>query len=96
MRSPSITLSAALLSAVTFAVPHASAQGKRVALLDGPIADKYIGGMTRSFLERAKADGLDVSVVQSPFDPALQSQQLDDAIAKKVEAEQQAPRPDVF
>jgi ABC-type sugar transport system substrate-binding protein len=86
MRSPAITLSAALLSVVTLAVPHASAQGKRVALLDGPIADKYIGGMTRSFLERAKADGLDVSVVQSPFDPALQSQQLDDAIAKKVDA----------
>jgi ribose transport system substrate-binding protein len=76
-----------LTAAITSMPPQAMAEGaKRVAFLDGPIADKYIGGMTRSFTETAKADGLDVSVVQSPFDPALQAQQLDDAIAKKVDA----------
>jgi ribose transport system substrate-binding protein len=69
------------------AAPQASAEGgKRVAFLDGPIADKYIGGMTNSFNATAKAAGLEVSVVQSPFDPALQAQQLDDAIAKKADA----------
>jgi ribose transport system substrate-binding protein len=72
---------------VALAAPQASAQGgKRVAFLDGPIADKYIGGMTRSFTETAKSDGFNVSVVQSPFDPALQAQQLDDAIARKPDA----------
>jgi ABC-type sugar transport system substrate-binding protein len=83
MRS-TIALCAGLIAAVALAAPQASAQGgKRVAFLDGPIADKYIGGMTRSFNDTAKAAGLEVSVVQSPFDPALQAQQLDDAIAKK-------------
>ncbi len=87
MRSPTIPLCAALAAAITLAAPYASAQAaKRVAFLDGPIADKYIGGLTRSFTETAKAAGLDVSVVQSPFDPALQAQQMDDAIAKKVDA----------
>lgn len=87
MRSRFIAICAGFAAAATLAAPHASAQsGKRVAFLDGPIADKYIGGLTRSFTERAKANGLDVSVVQSPFDPALQAQQMDDAIAKKVDA----------
>ena len=87
MRSRTIAFCAGLTAAIGLAAPQAMAEGgKRVAFLDGPIADKYIGGMTRSFTETAKANGLDVSVVQSPFDPALQAQQLDDAIAKKVDA----------
>ena len=87
MRSRSIAFCAGLVAATALAAPHASAEGgKRVAFLDGPVADKYVGGLTRSFTETAKAAGLDVSVVQSPFDPALQAQQMDDAIAKKVDA----------
>jgi ribose transport system substrate-binding protein len=87
MGSRTIAFCAGLTAAVALAAPHASAQqGKRVAFLDGPIADKYVGGLTRSFTDTAKAAGLDVAVVQSPFDPALQAQQLDDAIAKKVDA----------
>jgi ribose transport system substrate-binding protein len=86
MRSPTIAFCSALAAALALAAPHASAQGaKHIAFLDGPIADKYIGGMTRSFDETAKAAGLEVSVVQSPFDPALQAQQMDDAIAKKAD-----------
>ena len=82
-----IAACAVLATAVGLAAPHAlAADAKRVAFLDGPIADKYIGGLTRSFTETAKAAGLDVAVVQSPFDPALQAQQMDDAIAKKVDA----------
>ena len=73
-------------AAALLAPQYAAAQAKRVAFLDGPVADKYVGGLTRSFTETAKADGLEVSVVQSPFDPALQAQQMDDAIAKKVDA----------
>jgi ABC-type sugar transport system substrate-binding protein len=87
MKSHIIALGAGLLGALAVAAPHAWAEGgKRVAFLDGPLADKYIGGMTRSFNETAKAAGLQVSVVQSPFDPALQAQQMDDAIAKKADA----------
>ena len=86
MQSRTIAVCVALAAATLLAPQHASAQAKQVVFLDGPIADKFIGGLTRSFTETAKANGLDVSVVQSPFDPALQAQQMDDAIAKKVDA----------
>jgi ribose transport system substrate-binding protein len=87
MKSRTIAFFVGLTAAVGLVAPQAWAEGgKRVAFLDGPTADKYVGGLTRSFTETAKANGLDVSVVQSPFDPALQAQQMDDAIAKKVDA----------
>ncbi len=87
MKKHTVTLCAGLTAACALLGSQAWAEGgKRVAFLDGPVADKYIGGMTRSFTDTAKAAGLDVSVVQSPFDPALQAQQLDDAVAKKVDA----------
>jgi hypothetical protein len=74
MKSQTIAFCIGLAAALGLAAPQAWAEGgKRVAFLDGPIADKYIGGMTRSFTETAKANGLEVSVVQSPFDPALSS-----------------------
>jgi ribose transport system substrate-binding protein len=41
--------------------------------------------MTRAFMDVAKPAGLEVNLQQSPFDPALQAQQLDDAIAQKVD-----------
>jgi ribose transport system substrate-binding protein len=86
MRVRNLALAAALLGSVVAGATEASAQGgKRVSLLDGPIADKYVGAMTKSFTDQAKTDGFDVSVVQSPFDPGLQAQQMDDAIAKKVD-----------
>lgn len=85
-KSPIKVLSAAGI--IALAVTQASAaggSGKRIAYLDGPIADKYIGAMTRAFMDVAKPAGLEVNLQQSPFDPALQAQQLDDAIAQKVD-----------
>jgi ABC-type sugar transport system substrate-binding protein len=87
MRKHTVTFCAGLTAACALLGSQAWAEGgKRVAFLDGPVADKYIGGMTRSFTDTAKTAGFEVSVVQSPFDPALQAQQLDDAVAKKVDA----------
>lgn len=80
-----LTLCAPLIAATAVTAPLPAVAAARVALLDGPISDQFIGAMTRGFTEEAKADGLDVSIVQSPFDPALQARQLDDAIAKKVD-----------
>ena len=85
MKSRTIAFCAGLAAAALLAPQYAAAQAKRVAFLDGPIADKYVGGLTL-LSETAKANGLEVSVSQSPFDPALQAQQMDDAIAKKVDA----------
>lgn len=86
MGSRKTAICAGLLAASALAASSAWAQGgKHVAFLDGPIADKYVGAMTSNFTATAKAEGLQVSVVQSPFDPALQARQLDDAIAQKAD-----------
>jgi ribose transport system substrate-binding protein len=61
----------------------AEASGKRVALLVGPTQDVFIGTWAQTFAGGAEKAGMKVSVFSSPFDPALQVQQLDDAIAQK-------------
>jgi ribose transport system substrate-binding protein len=61
----------------------AAADGKRVAVFMGPTQDKYLGALSRSFETTATGFGMKVTVYSSPFDPALQSQQIDDAIAQK-------------
>ena len=61
----------------------ATPQGKRVIHLTGPIQNPFINELVRSFDETAKKHGMKVTVQASPFDAALQAQQVDDAIAQK-------------
>jgi ABC-type sugar transport system substrate-binding protein len=61
----------------------ASPQGKRVALLATLNTNPYIGAWTSTFIKQASAEGMKVTNLESPFDAALQSQQVDDAIAQK-------------
>ena len=61
----------------------ADAKNKRVAVFMGPTQDKYLGALSGSFKTNAEAAGMKVTVFSSPFDPALQAQQIDDAIAQK-------------
>lgn len=61
----------------------AAADGKRIAMFMGPTQDKYLGALSRSFETNATGSGMKVTVFSSPFDPALQAQQIDDAIAQK-------------
>lgn len=61
----------------------AQAAGKRVAVFMGPTQDKYLGTWSKTFSDSAGALGMKVTVFSSPFDAALQSQQIDDAIAQK-------------
>ena len=79
-----LALAGLALAGLALAGP-ALAEGKHVIFLDGPVSDKFIGAMTRGFNDPAKAVGLNVTVLQSPFDPALQAQQLDDAISQKAD-----------
>lgn len=65
---------------------HAQAAGKRVAVFMGPTQDKYLGTWSKTFADTAGGLGVKVTVFSSPFDPALQSQQIDDAIAQKYDA----------
>lgn len=75
----------AVLLPLVFAAPksYADAQGKRVAMFMGPTQDKYLGALSKSFDTSATGMGMKVTVFSSPFDPALQAQQIDDAIAQK-------------
>ena len=61
----------------------AAAQGKRIALLVTLNTNPYIGAWTSTFAKHAEPLGMRVTTFQSPFDAALQSQQIDDAIAQK-------------
>lgn len=60
-----------------------AAQQKRVALLVGPTQDRFIGTWAKTYTKAASAKGLAVTVFSSPWDPALQSQQIDQAVAQK-------------
>jgi ABC-type sugar transport system substrate-binding protein len=76
---------AAVLACVAGAMQHAdaAAEGKRVAVFMGPTQDKYLGALSKSFETTATGSGMKVTVFSSPFDPALQAQQIDDAVAQK-------------
>ncbi len=63
-----------------------AAQGKRVALIVGPTQDRFIGTWAKTFSDAAPAKGMAVTVFSSPWDPALQSQQIDEAVAQKYDA----------
>jgi ABC-type sugar transport system substrate-binding protein len=61
----------------------ADAAGKKVAyFVTGP-NNRYVAAVSKGFLERAKELGLEVTEFDNSYDPAVQVQQVDDAIARK-------------
>ncbi len=61
----------------------ASPDGKRVALLGTSNANPYIGAWNKTFIKFATDAGMKVTNLVSNYDAAVQSQQIDDAIAQK-------------
>jgi ribose transport system substrate-binding protein len=61
----------------------ASPQGKRVMLLGTANTNPYIGAWTATFAKFATQAGMKVTNLSSNYDAAVQSQQIDDAIAQK-------------
>jgi ABC-type sugar transport system substrate-binding protein len=61
----------------------ASPQGKRVVVLATSNTNPYIGAWTSTFTKLATAAGMKVTNVSANYDAAVQSQQIDDAIAQK-------------
>ena len=61
----------------------ASPDGKRVALLGTSNANPYIGAWAKTFIKFATDAGMKVTNLNSNYDAAVQSQQIDDAIAQK-------------
>lgn len=63
----------------------AAPQDKRIALLATVNTNPYIAAWTSTFIKNAEPFGMKVTNLTSPYDAALQSQQVDDAIAQKVD-----------
>jgi ribose transport system substrate-binding protein len=80
-----LTLIAALLAGLWFGAgpAAASAAGKRVMLLGTSNTNPYIGAWTKTFIKFANDAGMKVTNLSSNYDAAVQSQQVDDAIAQK-------------
>jgi ABC-type sugar transport system substrate-binding protein len=62
---------------------NAAAEGKRVMLLGTANTNPYIGAWTSTFSRFATQAGMKVTNLSSNYDAAVQSQQVDDAIAQK-------------
>ncbi len=71
------------LAAAAASSAVAGANGKKVALLVTAIQFPYVSTLAKTIVDEAKKSGVEVTVFSSPFDPALQSQQMDDAVARK-------------
>ena len=81
-----VAIIAGIICAALMGVPGeaaASSKGKRIIHLTGPIQNPFINEVARSFTATAKKHGMSVTVQGTPFDAALQAQQIDDAIAQK-------------
>ena len=72
-----------LLAVVTGHTAVASPEGKRVTLLGTANTNPYIGAWTSTFTKFASQAGMKVTNLSSNYDAAVQSQQVDDAIAQK-------------
>ena len=59
----------------------ASPAGKRIMLLGTANTNPYIGAWTSTFIKFANQAGMKVTNLSSNYDAAVQSQQIDDAIA---------------
>jgi ABC-type sugar transport system substrate-binding protein len=82
-----ISFVSAFVVAAGLVVPaRAAPQGKRLVLLSTANTQAYMGAWSATFIKAAEPLGFSVTNMTSPFDPALQSQQVDDAIAQKFDA----------
>ena len=79
-----VAVSALLLASLPFSgTANASAEGKRIMLLGTANTNPYIGAWTSTFSKFATQAGTKVTNLSSNYDAAVQSQQVDDAIAQK-------------
>jgi ribose transport system substrate-binding protein len=81
-----LTIAVALLAGVMFLKPNDAAadpKGKRIAHLTTAAVHPFIAQLAKSLTERAKELGMEVTTLSTPFDAALQAQQIDDVVARK-------------
>ena len=83
MRSIASALAAVTLMLLAAPSAQGSPQGKKLVYLGIPNEERFPASYSRLFTEKAKQFGMSVTQFASPFDPALQAQQFDDAIGQK-------------
>src|SRR4029079_13552281 len=81
MRAALICIAAALATLAS-SVSADAAEKKVAYFVTGP-NNRYVAAVSKGFLQRAKELGLEVTEFDNSYDPALQVQQIDDAIARK-------------
>ena len=80
---PQLGLIFLLLGALQGDQVLASSQGKSVALLTTPNQNPFIGVWNAAFKAAAEEAGMKVTNLTTPYDAALQAQQVDDAMARR-------------
>lgn len=77
-------------AAVSLALGMASAQaqvnGKRIAYLTATTSNPFIAALAATIQSESEKNGMTATVLTSPYDAALQSQQVSDVIAKGYDA----------
>jgi len=73
-------LAAAALAGSSYA---ADAAGNKVAYFATGPTNRFVAAVSKAFLEKGKQLGLDITEFDNSYDPAVEVQQVDDAIARK-------------
>ncbi|QND44416.1 substrate-binding domain-containing protein (plasmid) [Rhizobium lusitanum] len=81
-----VTASAAVAASVAYSGAARAAEGKSVVLLSPTEECTYCADYVRFFRTAAAKKGLKLEITTSPFDPANQANQVEQAIAKKPDA----------
>lgn len=82
---PAALLAVSMLS-INVGASAESVQGKRLANLTLPTSNPFLAKLTETIQAEAKQHGMEVTVFSSPYDAALQSQQINDAISQSFDA----------
>jgi ABC-type sugar transport system substrate-binding protein len=68
---------------LSLSAAEAGPAGKKIAYFDAGPTHPFVAALNKAFNARAKELGLEVTQFDTPYDAALQAQQIDDAIARK-------------
>jgi ribose transport system substrate-binding protein len=71
------------MTAAPLVAAQADQQGKKIAYFGTAAGHPYMAAQNKAIIAKATSLGMQVTSFFSPFDPALQAQQVDDAIARK-------------
>lgn len=84
MKKMAVYCAAAAIGVAGLAITSvAAANGKNVAWFDTGATHPYVATLNKSLHDRAKELGFKVTQFDNNYDPAVQAQQVDDAIARK-------------